>query len=116
MRNGKIQRSPFLVPGLLLLCAGCSFAAEPKHEGLTRQAVEIARPLGFPISNSMFFTWIVAAGLIILAGTATRDMKRVPDRLQNFLEWLIESLYGFLEGVIGPHLVKKTFWFFASIF
>src|SRR6185369_600361 len=25
-------------------------------------------------------------------------------------------LYGFLEGVIGPHLVKRTFWFFATIF
>jgi F-type H+-transporting ATPase subunit a len=47
---------------------------------------------------------------------ATREMKQVPDRLQNFLEWLVESLYGFLEGVIGPHLVKKTFWFFATIF
>jgi len=92
------------------------FAAEPQHEGLTRQAVEIARPFGFPITNSMVVTWIVAAGLIILAGMATREMKQVPDRLQNFLEWLVESLYGFLEGVIGPHLVKKTFWFFATIF
>jgi F-type H+-transporting ATPase subunit a len=25
-------------------------------------------------------------------------------------------LYTFLEGIIGPHLVKRTFWFFASIF
>jgi len=92
------------------------FAAEPPHEGLTRQAIEIARPLGFPITNSMVVTWIVAAGLIVLAGLATREMKQVPDRLQNFLEWVVESLYGFLEGVIGPHLVKKTFWFFATIF
>jgi F-type H+-transporting ATPase subunit a len=100
----------------MLLSAGCMFAAEPQHEGLTRQAVEIARPFGFPITNSMVVTWIVAAGLIVLAGLATREMKQVPDRLQNFLEWLVESLYGFLEGVIGPHLVKKTFWFFATIF
>ena len=28
----------------------------------------------------------------------------------------MESLYGFLEGIIGPDLVKKTFWFFATIF
>jgi F-type H+-transporting ATPase subunit a len=110
------QRSTFLVLGLALLSAGRMFAAEPEHEGLTQQAVEIARPLGFPITNSMVVTWVVAAGLIILAGTATREMKQVPDRLQNFLEWLVESLYGFLEGVIGPHLVKKTFWFFATIF
>jgi F-type H+-transporting ATPase subunit a len=91
-------------------------AADPELEGLTRQALEIARPLGFPITNSMIVTWIVAAGLIVLARTATRDMKQVPGRLQNFLEWLIESLYSFLEGVIGPHLVKRTFWFFATIF
>ncbi len=42
-------------------------------------------------------------------------MKECP-RVQNFLEWLIESLYNFLEGIIGPHLVQRTFWFFATIF
>jgi F-type H+-transporting ATPase subunit a len=115
-RQKSTKRSPLLFASLVLLSAGCMFAAEPQHEGLTRQAVEIARPFGFPITNSMVVTWIVAAGLIILAGMATREMKQVPDRLQNFLEWLVESLYGFLEGVIGPHLVKKTFWFFATIF
>jgi F-type H+-transporting ATPase subunit a len=47
---------------------------------------------------------------------ATRQMKQVPEGTQNFLEWLVESLYGFLEGIIGPHLVKRTFWFFATIF
>jgi F-type H+-transporting ATPase subunit a len=116
MKTGIFQRSLVLVAGLAVLCAGSAFAAGPEHEGLTREAVEIARPLGFPITNSMIVTWLGAAGLIILAGTATRDMKRVPYGVQNFLEWLIESLYGFLEGVIGPHLVKKTFWFFATIF
>jgi F-type H+-transporting ATPase subunit a len=116
MRIRIFQKALLFAAGLTVLGAGSAFAAEPEHEGLTRQAVEIARPLGFPITNSMIVTWIVAAGLIILAGTATREMKHVPDRLQNFLEWLVESLYGFLEGVIGPHLVKKTFWFFATIF
>jgi len=115
MKIGIFQKALFLAAGLTVLGAGSAFAAGT-DEGLTRQAVEITRPLGFPITNSMVVTWIVAAGLIILAGTATREMKHVPDRLQNFLEWLVESLYGFLEGVIGPHLVKKTFWFFATIF
>ncbi|MBA2432758.1 MAG: F0F1 ATP synthase subunit A, partial [Chthoniobacterales bacterium] len=31
-------------------------------------------------------------------------------------EWMVESLYSFLEGMIGPDLVKKTFWFFATLF
>jgi F-type H+-transporting ATPase subunit a len=43
-------------------------------------------------------------------------MKPVPAGAQNFFEWLVESLYGFLEGIIGPHLVQRTFWFFATIF
>ena len=36
--------------------------------------------------------------------------------MQNFWEWLVESLYNFLESMIGRDLVKKTFWFFATIF
>jgi F-type H+-transporting ATPase subunit a len=40
----------------------------------------------------------------------------VPDGAQNFLEWLVEGLYKFIEGVVGPHLTERTFWFFATIF
>jgi len=94
---------------------GLMTAAGQEH-GLSQRAVEITRVFGFPITNSMVVTWIVALGLIVLARLATRSMKQVPDGLQNFLEWLIDSLYRFLEGVIGPHLVKRTFWFCGTIF
>jgi F0F1-type ATP synthase membrane subunit a len=47
---------------------------------------------------------------------ATRNMKEVPGGAQNFWEWMVESLYDFLEGILGADLVKKTFWFFATIF
>jgi F-type H+-transporting ATPase subunit a len=89
--------------------------AEEEH-GLPQAAVEIARPFGFPITNSMIVSWIVALLLIIFAQVATRNMKQVPEGAQNFMEWLVETLYGFLEGILGPHLVRKTFWFFATIF
>ena len=90
--------------------------AAPVEHGLPQSAVEIGRPFGFPISNSMVVTWIVAAGLIVFAQMATRRMAQVPGGAQNFLEWLIESLYGLLESIIGPHLVQRTFWFFGTIF
>jgi F-type H+-transporting ATPase subunit a len=90
--------------------------AEPEEHGLSKKAVEVARPFGFPITNSMIVSWIVAAGLIIFTRVATRDMKHVPGKAQNLLEWLVEGLYGFLESIIGPHLVRRTFWFFATIF
>ena len=96
--------------------AGLAFAAGSEPHGMPQQAVEIGRPLGLPVTNSMVVTWIVAVALIVFARVATRDMKSVPGGAQNFFEWLVESLYGFLEGIIGPHLVKRTFWFFATIF
>jgi len=61
-------------------------------------------------------TWIVAIGIIIFAQIATRNMKEIPEGKQNFLEWLVEGLYNLLESIIGHDLVKKTFWFFATIF
>jgi F-type H+-transporting ATPase subunit a len=91
-------------------------AAQGEEHGLSQKAVEIARPFGFPITNSMLVMWIVAVGLIVFAQVATRNMKHVPDGAQNFLEWLIEGLYGFLEGIIGPKLIRRTFWFFGSVF
>src|SRR3974390_2807045 len=100
-------------------------AAQPENEatpkeheehGLPQSAVEIARPFDFPITNSMIVTWIAAVGLIVFAQTATRRMEQIPKGAQNFWEWLVEGLYGFLEGVIGGPLVRRTFWFFATIF
>ena len=46
--------------------------ASPPRHGLPQSAVEIARPFGLPITNSMVVTWIVAIFLIVLARTATR--------------------------------------------
>src|SRR5437762_10031929 len=70
----------------------------------------------FFVTNSMVITWVVALALILFARRATRKMQEVPTGAQNFWEWLVESLYEFLEGIIGHDLVKKTFWFFATIF
>jgi F-type H+-transporting ATPase subunit a len=89
---------------------------EREEHGLSAKAVEIARPFNFPITNSMIVSWIVALALIMFAQVATRKMQRVPGGAQNFLEWLVDSLYKFIAGIIGPHLAKRTFWFFATIF
>jgi F-type H+-transporting ATPase subunit a len=88
-----------------------------KKEGPSAKAEEVFSILGkFPVTNSMVVTWVVAIGIIIFARIATRNMKAVPDGAQNFLEWLVEGLYNFIESIIGAELVKKTFWFFLTIF
>src|SRR5262245_41997596 len=93
-------------------------AAKPESEehALAQKPVEIARPFGFPITNSMVVSWIVAVGLLIFARVATRDMKHVPAGTQNLFEWIVGGLYDFLERIIGPRLVKRTFWFLATVF
>lgn len=90
--------------------------SEADDSGLPQSATEIARVFGFPITNSMVVSWIVALGLILFAQFATRKMDQVPKGAQNLLEWLVGGLYKFLEGIIGPHLTDRTFWFFGSIF
>lgn len=117
-------KSATLLAAIMLVVFGFPLAASetpagspPSAEhGLPQHAVEVAHPFGFPITNSMLVTWIVAAALIVFAQLATRDMKRIPAGAQNFWEWLVEGLSKFLEGVIGIHLVQRTFWFFASVF
>jgi F-type H+-transporting ATPase subunit a len=95
-------------------------AAEPQEHGLPQRAVPLTTlqtPLGpFIITNSMVLTWLVAVGLIVFAQVATRRMQAVPEGAQNFWEWMVESLHDFLEGIIGHALVRKTFWFFATVF
>ena len=60
--------------------------------------------------------WIVTILIIAFVRVATRRMEAVPSGAQNFLEWVVESLRNFLEGVLGRDLTAKTFWFFASAF
>ncbi len=93
-----------------------AFAESEGHDHLPANAEEIFRLGPLAVTNSMLMIWIVAAFIIGVAQLATRNMKLVPSGLQNFVEWLVESLYQFLEGILGKHLVKRTFWFFGTIF
>jgi F-type H+-transporting ATPase subunit a len=54
--------------------------------------------------------------LIVFAHIAGRNMQKVPSGAQNFWEWMVESLYDFLESIVGKDLMPRTFWFFATIF
>lgn len=99
---------------LLGLTSG--FAAEGGHDHLPAYAEEIFHIGPFVVTNSMLTVWLVALVIIVVAQLATRNLQLIPGRFQNFVEWITESLYNFLEGILGAHLVKRTFWFFATIF
>ena len=101
----------------LLAAPAAGFAADGgEHHGLSTYAPVVLDLGFFKVTNSMIVTWIVALGLIGFAKVATSQMQMVPAGLQNFWEWLVESLASFLEGILGRNLAKQTFWFFATIF
>jgi F-type H+-transporting ATPase subunit a len=96
--------------------SGAHDEAHSEHHEMPLYAVELFNIGPFVVTNSMVATWVAALILILFARYAMRNAQEVPNGAQNFWEWIVEGLYDFLEGVIGPDLVKKTFWFFASIF
>jgi F-type H+-transporting ATPase subunit a len=120
-----VRRSFFILVALIFCLFGGfaapAFAAEAEHAETEKHGIPLKPDILFhvgplSVTNSMVVTWVVAAGILICARLATRRIKPVPTGLQNFWEWLVESLYNFLENMIGRDLVKKTFWFFATIF
>lgn len=92
---------------------GSSFAAE-EHHGLPLHAERLHGWL--PISNSMLMVWVAVGVIVLFCQLATRKVTLIPSGFQNFAEWLIESLYDFLGGLLGAHLVKRVFWFLGSVF
>lgn len=114
------MRSRYFLLSILALACGFAFTtstfAAEAEPAVPLKPAPLFHIDKFVITNSMLVTWIVAAGIIVLAQLATQDIKPVPSGAQNFWEWLVESLYNFLESIIGRDLVKKTFWFFATIF
>jgi F-type H+-transporting ATPase subunit a len=104
------------VSGALIAPAAALAAEATEHETPSLKAVPLFQIGEFSVTNSMLASWIVALVVILFAQFATRNIKTIPTGAQNFWEWLVESLYNFLESIIGRELVQKTFWFFATIF
>jgi len=79
--------------------------------------------LGFEtgLTNTLVATIIVDLLLVMLAFFATRRIRSgspeawVPRGLQNLFEWIIETLYGLAESVLGKR-ARQVFWLGATIF
>jgi F-type H+-transporting ATPase subunit a len=121
----KMRNRCFLLAVVMLLCgfalatstlAAETASAEAGHEGVSLKPQLVFQVGGFGITNSMLVTWIVAASIIIFSQIATRRVEAIPSGIQNFWEWLVDGLHSFLENIIGRELVRKGFWFFATIF
>jgi len=69
----------------------------------------------FHITNSLLMSWLVMSTMIILALLATRQIKLVPNTIQNFTELIIETFYNTFETVSG-NLTRIFFPVVATFF
>ena len=69
----------------------------------------------FAITNSMFTSTVVSLLLIVVAILANRQLKMTdrPMGLQNFVEWVVETLFTLVHSI--THDLRKTNRFFPLI-
>lgn len=109
-----MTRRPFI---LSLSAWLCCLAPALASEGGEHHALPLnAQPLFGAFTNSTIMVWIAVGLIVLFCQIATRKMSLVPSGFQNFAEWVVESLYDFLAGLMGEHLTKRVFWFFGTIF
>jgi F-type H+-transporting ATPase subunit a len=70
-----------------------------------------------PITNSMLYTWIVAAVIIAIVRLGTRNLSQVPTtRWQGLLEVIIGGLRDLMTSMLEPKVVRWAYPLVASYF
>ena len=67
---------------------------------------EIYNIFGFPITNTFFLTLLTGMFIFVLFRFGLKKEKMLPDALQNFIEWILESIFNFIDDITGDR--KKT--------
>lgn len=105
-----------LHPAIAIFSLGLALPLHAAGDGGHHALPLYAQPLFGAFTNSTIMVWIAVGLIVLFCRAATRKMALVPSGFQNFAEWAVESLYDFLEGLLGAHLIKRVFWFFGTIF
>lgn len=70
----------------------------------------------FPVTNTLISAWMSIIIVSVLFVGGTRKMAIVPKGLQNFVEWMAQTVLDFCEEVIGKEWARRLFPFIATIF
>lgn len=96
--------------------------ATPAYAATLAEGAEHSRALfsifGLEVSSAVTTMWGLMLLISLAAFLATRNLKKIPEsRLQNFMEFLLESILGFLTQVMGKEkYAKRYFPLLASFF
>ncbi|MDF1853327.1 MAG: F0F1 ATP synthase subunit A [Verrucomicrobiales bacterium] len=67
-------------------------------------------------TNSILVAIFVTGAVLLFTSMATRRMALIPDGKQNLVEFVIEFLYGQVEGIVGKHVAPRAFPLLATVF
>lgn len=65
---------------------------------------------------SVLMAFIVAGLLVLVAFLFTRKLQKIPRGAQSFLEMVVEGLYNFFKGIMGPKLAMQYLPFLGTLF
>lgn len=68
------------------------------------------------LTNSIFVSIFISGFVIWVCRRATRHMTIVPGPVQNRFESVVQVLYDTLEGIVGKHMIGRTFSLLATLF
>ncbi|PFG74397.1 F0F1 ATP synthase subunit A [Tepidiforma thermophila] len=93
---------------LAVLATGFFVAAGPEPHIVIPG--EVVWKVGFmPITSTLMASWLAMAVLILGTFLMTRSMKLIPSGAQNFIESIIEFLYGQVEEIAGEKNTRRFF-------
>ena len=86
-------------------------------EAISLKAEEIFSLWGFPITNSLFLTFIVSLTLILGSFLISRSIKIIPGKFQSALEMGMEYLLDLMHSTLGSiEKAERYFPLIATIF
>ena len=68
------------------------------------------------LTNSILVSALLVIVLVSWAHRSTRRMQLIPGATQNLFEFIVDTLYGFFEGIVGKHMAPRVFSLLASLF
>jgi len=60
---------------------------------------------GIPITETVTNTWLIMIAVIVFSYFATRNLEKIPGKLQNALEALVDAIYGLTKQSMGDDKV-----------
>lgn len=103
------------IAALAVIAAGFVFAAGPEPHIVIPG--DVLWDLGiFTVTSTLMAAWLTMLVLIVGTYLMTRGMKLIPSGAQNFIESVVEFLYGQVEEIAGEVNARRFFPVVATFF